>query len=101
MERMARLHQPVEDNRQAVIDDGHPFTVDAIRGPEHLLFEVASESSGEGLSLGAPCRQGTDPHSHQRFAAVLAGEKPLPAAGTIVVRAADESAMAGEGVGHA
>jgi hypothetical protein len=100
MERIAKLHQPVEDNRQAVIAYGHPFTVDVIRGPEHLLFEVASESCGEGLSLGAPCRQGTGSHGHTCFAAVLAGEKSLLAAGTIVMRVADESAMAGEGMPH-
>jgi hypothetical protein len=101
MERIARLHQLVEDNGQAVIADGHPLTVDAIGGAEHLLFEVSSRPGNEGLMLGAPGRQGTDPHGHTHVAAVLADEKPLPATVTIVVRAADESAMAGEGVGHA
>jgi hypothetical protein len=100
MERIARLHQPVEDHGQAVIADGHPLTVDAIGGAEHLLFEVSCEPGNEGLIIGAPWRQGTDPHGHQRFAAVLAGVNPLQAAVTRVVHDAYESAMAGEGVGH-
>jgi hypothetical protein len=101
MERMARLHQLVEDHGQAVIADRHPLTVHAIGGAEHLLFEVSSQPGHEGLMLGAPGRQGTDPHGHQRLATVLEGEKPFPEAGTIVVHEAHESAMAGEGGGHA
>jgi hypothetical protein len=99
MERMARLHTPVEDHGRAVIDDGHPFTVDAIRGPEHLLCEVSCEPGDEGLLLGTPGRQGTDPHGHTRLA-VLASEKPFPDAATRGMRQADASAMAGEGVGY-
>jgi hypothetical protein len=101
MERMARLHTPVEDHGQAVIADGQPRTVDAIGGAEHLLFEGSSQPGNEGLLLGTLCRQGTDPHGHTRLATVSAGEKPLPAVGTRVVRAADASARPGEGVGHA
>jgi len=101
MERMARLHTPVEDHGRAVIDDGHPFTVDASHGAEKRVRAVSCEPGDEGLLLGAPGRQGADPDGHRRVAAVLAGEKRLPAAITRAVRAADASAVAGEGVGHA
>jgi hypothetical protein len=84
-----------------VLDDEHPVPVDAVGGREHRGFEGSGAPGNEGLLLGTPCSQGTDPHGHQRLATVLEGENPLPAAGTIVVRAADESAMTGEGVGHA
>ena len=100
MVRIARLHQLVEDHGQAVIADGHPLTVDAIGGAEHLLFEVSSHPGHEGLLLGTPCHQGADPHGHQRLTAVLACEKPF-AAVMRVVRDADESAMASTGGGHA
>jgi hypothetical protein len=100
MERMARLHQPVEDHGQAVIADGHPSTVEALHGAEKRLLAVSSHPGNEGLLLGTPGRQGTDPHGHQRLAAVLAGEKPCPEAVTRVVCEVDASAMAGEGVGH-
>ena len=100
MERLARLHTPIEDSRQAVIADGHPLTVEALHGTEKRLLVVPSHPGHDGLLLGMPCSQGTDPHGHQRLTAVSVGENPLPAAGTIVVRTANESAMAGEGVGH-
>jgi hypothetical protein len=80
--------------------DRHPVTVVAVDGQEHQGFRVSCAPGDEGLILGAPYRHGTDPHGHQPFAAVLAGEKPLLESVTTVVRAADESAMAGEGVGH-
>jgi hypothetical protein len=101
MERIAKLHQPVEDNCQAVIADRHPLTVEAIHSTEKRLLVVPSHPGHEGLLLGTPCQQWTDPHGHTRFAAVLEGEKPFPEAGTRVMRDADASAMAGEGVGHA
>jgi hypothetical protein len=101
MELIARLHTPVEDHGQAVIADGHPFTVDAIHGAEKRLLAASSHPGDEGLILGAPCRQRTDPHGHQRLADVLAGEKPCPEAVTRVVCEVDASAMAGEGMGHA
>jgi hypothetical protein len=101
MERMARLHTPVEDHGQAVIGDGHPFTVEAIHGAEKRLLVVSSQPGNEGLLLGTPGRQGTDPHGHQHFAAVLEDEKPFREAVTRGMRAADESAMACEGVAHA
>jgi hypothetical protein len=101
MVRIARLHQLVEDHGQAVIADGQPLTVDVIGGAEHLLFEVSSQPGHEGLMLGAPGRQGIDPHGHTRVAAVLAGEPRLPIAVMRVVHEADEAVMAGEGVGHA
>ena len=101
MERIARLHQPDEDNGQAVIADGQPLTVEALHGAEKRLPVISSQPGHEGLLLGTPGRQGTDLHGHQRLTAVSVSETPLPAAGTIVVRDADASAMAGEGVGHA
>jgi hypothetical protein len=101
MVRIARLHQLVEDHGQAVIADGQPLTVEALHGAEKRLLVVPSHPGHEGLLLGTPGRQGTDLHGHQRLTTVSVGENPLPAAGTIVVRAADASAMTGEGVGHA
>jgi hypothetical protein len=80
--------------------DGPPVTVEAVGSREHRGFEGSCGPGDEGLILGAPCRRGTDPHGHTRFAIVLACEKPLPDAVTRVVRDADASAMAGEGVGH-
>jgi hypothetical protein len=61
---------------------------------------VPSHPGHEGLLLGRPCSQGTDPHGHQRPTAVLEGEKPF-AAVMRVVRDSDESAMASTGGGHA
>ena len=101
MEHTLRRHKRGEDHRQAVINDGHPLTVDAIGGAEHLLCEVSSQPGDEGLLLGAPCREGTDPHVHTRLAAVLECEKRLPAAIMRVVPEADASVMAGEGADHA
>jgi hypothetical protein len=83
-----------EGNGRAVVVDDHPLSLEAIGGQETLGFEVSCEP-------GVPGRLGIDPHRHTRVAAVLTGEKPLPAAVTRVVREADEPAMAGEGVGHA
>jgi hypothetical protein len=100
MERIARLHKPVEDHGQAVIDDGHPFTVDASHGAEKRVRAVSSLPGDEGLLLGAPGRQGTDPHGRQRLAAILEVETPLHEAAMRVMREADEAVMVGEGVGH-
>ena len=100
MERMARLHTPVENHGQAVIDDGPPFTVEAIHGAETRVLAVSYEPDDESLLLGAPGRQWTDPHGLMRLAAVLEVEKRLLAAVTRAVPEADASAMAGEGVEH-
>jgi hypothetical protein len=100
MERMARLHTPVEDTCQAVIGDGHPCTVDASHGAEKRVLTVSSHPGDAGLILGAPGQQGADPHGHQRVAAVLESENPLQTAVTRVARDADASARAGEGVPH-
>ena len=100
MEPTARRHTRGEDHRQAVINDGHPLTVDAIGGAEHRLCEGSCQPGDEGLLLGAPGREGTDPHGTMRVAAVSEGEKRLLDAGTRVVREADESAMAGKGAPH-
>jgi hypothetical protein len=100
MDLSARLPKLVEDTCRAVVDDGHDLTVEAIQDPEKRVRAVSSQPGDEGLILGAPGRQGADPHGHRCVAAVLAGEKPLPAAGTRVMRAANASAMAGEGVPH-
>jgi hypothetical protein len=80
-----------------VLDDAHPVTVVAIGGQEHWGFEGACAPGDKGLLLRTPCRHGTDLHGHQPFAAVLVGEKPLPADVTRVVRGGDEPIMAGEG----
>jgi hypothetical protein len=100
MERIEHLRKLVEGNGRAVIDGAKPQSVDAVGGQKPLVFEVSYERGDEDLILGAPGRQGAYPHGHQHFAAVLAAEKPLQAAGTRVVRAADESARAGAGAGH-
>jgi hypothetical protein len=100
MKLTKRLQTRVEDTCGVVIDVEHPVSVEAVGGQKPLVFEGSCQPGDEGLMLGAPGRQGTDPHGHQRLAAVLAGEKPLPAAGTRVVRAADEAVMVGEGVPH-
>jgi hypothetical protein len=99
--RIERLTHVVECNGRAIIDNGHPLSVEAAGGQEHLVCEVDCQPGDEGLLLGAPGRPWTDPHGHTRVAAVLEGEKPLPEAGTIVVPEADEAVMAGEGGGHA
>jgi hypothetical protein len=101
MKFSAPCQKILEDICQPVLDDEHPVPADAVGSQEHRGFEGSCEPGDEGLSLGEPGRQGTDLHGHQRLTAVLAGEQPLPAAGTIVLRAADASAMTGEGVGHA
>jgi hypothetical protein len=101
MERLERLRTRAEGNGRAVIGGAKPPSVDAVGGQKPLVFEGSCEPGDEGLILGAPGRQGTDPHGHRRLAAVLAGQKPLPAAGTRGVRDADASATAGEGAGHA
>jgi hypothetical protein len=95
-----RLQTRVEDTCRVVIDVEHPVPVEAVGGQEHRGFEGSGQPGDEGLILGAPGRQGTDPHGHQRVAAVLEGEKRLPAAVMRVVREADASAMAGEEVPH-
>jgi hypothetical protein len=100
MERIERLRKLAEGNGRAVIDGANPQSVDAVGGQKPLVFAVSCEPGDEGLILGAPGRQGADPHGHQRFAAVLAAEKPRPAAVTGVVCEGDASAMAGEGVPH-
>jgi hypothetical protein len=81
-----------------VLDTEHPLAVETVGGQEHLVFEVPCAPGDAGLILGAPGRPWPDPHGHQRVAAVLAAEQPLPEAGTRVGFEADESAMAGEGV---
>jgi hypothetical protein len=95
-----RLQTRVEDTCRVVIGVEHPVPVEAVGGQEPLIFEGSCQPGDEGLLLGALGRQGADPHGQQRLAAVLAAEKPLPAAGTRVVREADASAMASVGVGH-
>jgi hypothetical protein len=91
----------VEDTCQEVLDVEHPVPVEAVGGQKPLVFAGSCEPGDEGLTIGAPGRQGTDPHGHQRLAPVSAGEKPLPAAVTRVVREGDKAVMVGEGVGHA
>jgi hypothetical protein len=100
MKLTSQFHKLLEDTCQEVLDDEHPVSVEAVGGQEPLVFEGSSQPGDEGLLLGTPGRQGTDPHGHTCFAAVLAGEKPLPAAVTRVVRAGDEAVLVGEGVGH-
>jgi hypothetical protein len=101
MKFTARLQKHIDHSCREVIDDEHPVPVDTVGGQENRAFEGSSHPGDEGLLLGAPGREGADPHGHQRVAAVLAGEKPLPAAVTGVVRDADEAVMVGKGVGHA
>jgi hypothetical protein len=100
MERIERLRTLAEGNGREAIDGTHPLSVEAVGGQEPLIIEVCCEPGDMGLITGAPCRQGADPHGHQRLAAVLEGEKPFPAAVTRGMRQANASAMAGEGVGH-
>ena len=100
MEPIERVQQLVHETCAAVIDDGHDLAVQAAGGHEHRVLEVSCEPGDEGLSLGAPCRHGTDPHGSTHVAAGSGWEKRLPAAVTGGVLAADESAMAGEGVHH-
>jgi hypothetical protein len=100
MKLTARPQNLVGDHCRPVLADDDPVPAQAVGGQETLVFDVSSQPGDEGLLLGAPGQPWTDPHGHQPFAAVLAGEKPLPESVTTVVRAADESAMAGEGVGH-
>jgi hypothetical protein len=92
IERRTRV---VECNGRTVIDKDRPAPVEAVG-----VFEVDGQPGDEGLSLGAPGRQGTEPYGHTPVPAVLEGEKPLQKPVTPVVLAADGSAMAGEGVGH-
>jgi hypothetical protein len=99
--RLNCLTHVVEGTCRAIIDSGHPLSAEAAGGQEHLVFEVDGQPGDEGLSIGAPGRPWTDPHGHKPFAAVLEGEQPHQEPVTRVVRAADESAMTGEGVGHA
>jgi hypothetical protein len=100
MKFTARLHNHVEHSGRAVTDDDYPVLIEVVGGQEHLGFEGSCQPGDEGLILGALGRQGADPYGHQRVAAVLAGEKRLPAAITRAVRAADASTVAGEGVPH-
>jgi hypothetical protein len=100
MKFTARLQKHIDHSCREVIDDEHPGTVEAVGGRANRGFDVSCEPGDEGLLLGAPGRQGTDPHGHTRVAAISEGEKRLPDAGTRVVREANASAMAGEGVPH-
>jgi hypothetical protein len=101
MERTGQLQKLVENTCREVLDEDHLVTVETVGGQEPLVFEGSSQPGNEGLLLGTPGRHGTDLHGHTRSAAVLACEKPLPAAVTTVVCDANEAAMTGEGVGHA
>ena len=100
MDLSARLPTLVEDTCRSVIDGGHDLTVEAIHGPERRVLAVSSHPVDEGLIIRAPGRQGADPHGHQRVVAVLAGEKPLHAAGTRVVHEVNGSVIADEVVPH-
>jgi hypothetical protein len=100
MELSEQLKQLVECTYREGINDAHPVPVEALGGQVNLVFEVSYELSEEGLSIGAPGRPWTDLHGNTRVAAVLEFEKPLQAAVTPMVLAADESAMVGEGVPH-
>jgi hypothetical protein len=99
MERTGQLQKLVEHTCRAVLDEDHLGTVETVGGQKPLVFEGSSQPGDEGLTVGAPGWQGTDPHGHTRFAAASAGEKPF-AAVMSVVHEADASARAGEGVGH-
>jgi hypothetical protein len=101
MELSEQLTQLVECTCREVINDAHPVPVEALGGQENLVSEVSCEPSDEGLSIGAPGRPWTHPHGHTCVAAVLEFEKPLQEPVTPVVLAADESAMASTGGGHA
>jgi hypothetical protein len=98
--RLNCLTPVVECTCRAIIDRGHPLSVEAAGGQEHLVFEVDGEPSDEGLILRGPCRQGTAPHGHTHLAAVWTCETPRQEAVTRVGLAADGSAMAGVGVPH-
>jgi len=99
--RIERLTRVVECNGRTVIEKDHPVPVEAVGGQGHLIFEVDCQPGDEGLSIGAPGRQGTEPYGHKLFAAVLEGEQPHQEAVTRVGLAADGSAMASTGGGHA
>jgi hypothetical protein len=101
MKRIDCLTYVVECHGRDVMDQDHPVPVEAVGSQEILVCDVDCQPGDEGLILGGPCRQGTEPSGHKPFAAVLAGEQPRPEAVTRVVRDADASVMAGEGVGHA
>jgi hypothetical protein len=98
--RIDRLTRVVECNGRDVIDKDHPVPVEAVGSQETLVFEVDCEPGDEGLIIGAPCRPWTEPHGHTSVAAIWEFEKPRQEPVTRVGLAADESAMAGEGVGH-
>jgi hypothetical protein len=100
MGTMERLQAVVAFHCRQVMDEDHPLHVEAVGGQEHVVFDVHGAPEDVGLSIGAPCRHGTDPHGTPQVAAVLEFKKPLPAAVTGVVLAADESTRAGEGVQH-
>jgi hypothetical protein len=101
MERTGQLQKRVENTCREILDEDHLVTVEAVGGQEPLVFEGSCKPGDKGLISGAPCRQRTDPHGHQRLADVLEGEKPFPEGWTIMVHEADESAMASTGGGHA
>jgi hypothetical protein len=101
MKLIDRLTRVVECNGWEVIDKDHPVPVEVVGSQETLVFEVDCQPGDEGLILGGPCRQGTEPSGHKPFAAVLEGEQPHQEAVTRVGLAADESAMASMGGGHA
>ena len=96
-----RLTRVMECHGWDVIDTDHSVPVEAVGSQEILVCDVDCPPGDEGLILGGPCRQGTEPSGHQPFAAVSVGEQPRQEAVTRVVRDADASVMAGEGVGHA
>ena len=98
--RIDRLTRVFECHGREVIDTDHPVPVGAVGGQETLVCDVDCQPGDEGLILGGPCRQGTEPDGHQPFAAVLAGEQPRQDAVTRVGLAAHGAAMAGEGVPH-
>jgi hypothetical protein len=90
MKCTAPCQKLLEDTCQEGLDNEDPVPVDAVGGQRNLSFEGSGEPGDAGLSLGTPGRQGTDPHGHQRFAAV-----------TRVVRDTDASAIASTGGEHA
>jgi hypothetical protein len=95
-----RRQHLVETTCLAMIDDGHQRDVSTVVAKEHVVIEVYRQAGDEGLIISAPCRPWTDPHGHQRFAAVMAWEQPRQEAVTKIVLEADGSAMAREEVGH-
>jgi hypothetical protein len=100
MKFTARLHKHVEHSCRAVIDDDYPVLIEVVGGQEHPGFEGSCQPSDEGLLLGAPGRQGADPHGRQRLGAVLEVEKPFPKAVTRGMRQANASAIAGKAAPH-